>query len=55
VKKTLGPIFGILLLLILAASLGAAIYFAVELKSKCHPIFAIYVCFYKVAMKITNV
>ena len=34
VKKTLGPIFGILLLLILAASLGAAIYFAVELKSK---------------------
>ncbi|VDI55241.1 Hypothetical predicted protein [Mytilus galloprovincialis] len=32
VKKTLGPIFGILLLLILAASLGAAIYFAVELK-----------------------
>lgn len=55
VKKTLGPIFGILLLLILAASLGAAIYFAVELKSKCYPTFAIYVYFYKVVMKITNV
>ncbi|KAK3095750.1 hypothetical protein FSP39_018568 [Pinctada imbricata] len=31
-KKTLGPIMGILLMIILAASLGAAIYFAVELK-----------------------
>jgi hypothetical protein len=34
VRKTCRPIFGMCVMLILAASLGAAIYFAVELKSK---------------------
>ncbi|KAJ8310528.1 hypothetical protein KUTeg_012393, partial [Tegillarca granosa] len=32
IRKSMGPIFGILIMIILAASLGAAIYFAVELK-----------------------
>lgn len=34
IRKTCRPIFGFFVMLILAASLGAAIYFAVELKSK---------------------
>lgn len=33
-RKTVGPLLGLLIMLILAASLGAAIYFAVELKSE---------------------